>query len=71
MTVSTEEQSAFVTFGRTYIVRNDNGATLGGFTDESEARRCASIWDGRYRACGVDVGVEIYVQEPVMVSVDG
>ena len=48
----------------TYIVRNANGATLGGFLDEQEAIACRDEWQRRYRRCGIEVGVQIYEQKP-------
>ena len=42
-----------------YVVKNGNGATLGGYTSYTDAKRCRDIWRERYDSCGIDVTVKI------------
>lgn len=42
-----------------YVVKNENGATLGGYTSYRKAKECRDIWQERYIQCGLSVKVNI------------
>jgi len=42
-----------------YVVKNGNGATLGGYIDYTDAKKCRDIWAKRYERCGINVSVII------------
>ena len=50
-----------------YVVKNGNGATLGGYMDYTDAEKCRDIWARRYERCGIDINV-IIVERKYRVS---